>query len=285
MKVIMFNNENNTTIACYKNHDCSEDKEIITNFSNMQKPIKDYSQYQTSCYKLRAFIIEWLYLINSKLNGSPLTLFQAIGMFDRYLEKQNNKRITGNDLQLYGAVCYFISSKLEEVTSFNMIFLKRVLLKDKFEISIILQTELDILKILNFKLQTPTIQTFTELILFYINSDCKDTLRHLNYMVNIISQFVNELIFDISPFFLALTTIKTSLLILADEMVLKDEDVNNINDQVDNMINYAKYCKEEIEEISESLYETFKIQRNNIEKKEFLKIFNECTKVKFQNYE
>ena len=72
----------------------------------LDKANEVYNKYRS----LRNSIIEWLYKIIIKLQESPFTLFQCISIFVRF--KSIRKDLSQSRIDLYAAVCYFISKKL-----------------------------------------------------------------------------------------------------------------------------------------------------------------------------
>ena len=62
--------------------------------------------------KMRAILIDWLICVHGKFELSSRTLFLAISILDRFLEKVP---IARQQLQLVGICCLLIASKIEEV--------------------------------------------------------------------------------------------------------------------------------------------------------------------------
>lgn len=62
--------------------------------------------------KMRAILIDWLICVQGKFELSSRTLFLAISILDRFLEKVP---IARQQLQLVGICCCLIASKIEEV--------------------------------------------------------------------------------------------------------------------------------------------------------------------------
>ena len=62
--------------------------------------------------KMRAILIDWLVDVHLKFKLVDETLFLAVNMIDRYLEKSEVSR---QKLQLVGITSMFIASKYEEI--------------------------------------------------------------------------------------------------------------------------------------------------------------------------
>ena len=69
----------------------------------IKNTLRNNNEYKT----LRFSIIEWLFIINSKLEDSPLTLFHCLSLFDM-MSSKNPIFLQKNNMDLYAAVCYFI---------------------------------------------------------------------------------------------------------------------------------------------------------------------------------
>ena len=267
-------------------------KEEIINFKSIiedQQITINYSNYQRTAIQLRGSVIEWLYLINFKLQKDEENLFKAILLFDHYLEKTNIE-MPREKIQLYAAVFYYIACKLEEVQMFNGEFLRKEILKENFSANEINFTEMEILKKLNFKLQSKTIHKYSEYFIEAIEKildkvsrgvekmNTAKLFRKLNYFVKIMSLCVNEIIFCLKPFYLAFINIKTTLLFLVDQKIISEEiyflldsDLGKIVQQIDSAIDI-----EEINITSDSLYETINYQIRNSKSKAFFQIYYDC---------
>jgi len=62
--------------------------------------------------KMRAILVDWLTDVHLKFKLVPETLFLAISIMDRYLERV---RINKNHLQLVGVTALFLAAKYEEI--------------------------------------------------------------------------------------------------------------------------------------------------------------------------
>jgi cyclin B len=62
---------------------------------------------------MRSNVIDWIIHVHCKFRLIPETLYLAVNIFDRYLER--NVVSTSNELKLLGAAALLISSKYEEV--------------------------------------------------------------------------------------------------------------------------------------------------------------------------
>ena len=63
---------------------------------------------------MRAILIDWLVEVAQEYKLHSETLFQAVGLVDRYLSVTP---VTRNQLQLVGVSCMLLASKYEEIYS------------------------------------------------------------------------------------------------------------------------------------------------------------------------
>lgn len=108
--------------------------------------------------KMRSILVDWLVEVHLKFKLGAETLFLTISLLDRYLKVRSVKRAK---LQLVGVTCMLIASKFEEiyapeVRDFVNITDKAYTKQD------ILDTEVSILKTLQFKVVTVSPFTFLQ---------------------------------------------------------------------------------------------------------------------------
>ena len=63
-------------------------------------------------YRMRAILIDWLIDVHLKYKLVPQTMYIAVNLIDRYLDKNSTNRAK---LQLVGITAIFISYKYEEI--------------------------------------------------------------------------------------------------------------------------------------------------------------------------
>lgn len=66
---------------------------------------------------MRGILIDWLVDVHQKYKMVPETLFMAVSIIDRYLEKT---QVVRYKLQLVGVAALFIASKYEEIYPPNL---------------------------------------------------------------------------------------------------------------------------------------------------------------------
>ena len=239
--------------------------------------ISNYSQSQNQVLKLRSSIIDWLYIINLTLNDSILTFFNSVFIFDLFLSKYE-LLIQSEEIQLYSAVCYFISKKFNEVITLSIPFVSYKLLKGKFSIEEVSKTEINILKKLNFNINIDTVQTFS---LYYYKfllekySEDADLIYETNTGINIFSLQVVDLLFECSPLSISFITYICSIKLIFFFEILDSSKVKKLLLELKNILNenmfnalYSKYY-----ESSCSLFEILKIKKDWLKNKPYFKNF------------
>lgn len=250
---------------------------------NQEKTVSDYTEEKEVAMQLRGCIIEWVYCINRKLKGTNETFFKAINILDHFLEASKRNDFDQRQMQLYAAVCYYIAFKFEEVSLFNLAFLESGVLHRKYTTDEITKAEFEVLKTLKFKINYPTIEKysniFMEKIKNYLNKHrLFDTFQNVNYFVNLISLLVEELIVGIPPSKIALINFKTTLLFLYKNRIVTGRQIDKILALLET--EYDVYDKDEINTLSESLFQATSYQEKS-SKNTFFQIYTEAiTKAK-----
>lgn len=106
---------------------------------------------------MREVLIDWLIEVHFKLQYVPETLFLAVNLFDRYLEKVPVERTR---LQLVGATCLLIACKYEETAFFPDIPQLVRLCDRAYKGRQILGMETAILKTLGYQVTVPSAHAF-----------------------------------------------------------------------------------------------------------------------------
>jgi len=109
--------------------------------------------------KMRAILVDWLVDVHKKYKLCPYTLFLAIGLVDRFLEKRNTMR---RHLQLVGVTALMIASKFEEM--YPPQINDFVYVTDKaYTPEEVMRMEVSMLSTLDFRICRPTAAHFLEL--------------------------------------------------------------------------------------------------------------------------
>ncbi|EAY13693.1 Cyclin, N-terminal domain containing protein [Trichomonas vaginalis G3] len=117
--------------------------------------------------KMRKILVTWLINVHNDYGFSNDTLYSAIKYLDIYL---SNKKIEKNRLQLLGAVCYWMSCKVNEIQIPYVSELSD-LCNIKYTNAEFYSLETEVFTILNFQLNFPTYKGFLRRYLSIIGSN------------------------------------------------------------------------------------------------------------------
>lgn len=232
--------------------------------------IEDYSHIQQTSLSLRASIIDWLLIIKKSLKDSTNTFFYGITLFDTFLSKVTTE-LDKDQVQLYAAVCYFISKKYNDVVLISPSFLSKSILKNKYTLIEINKAETEIMKQLKFKLYFDTSQNFTEVFINTITLPIdKSEFLEMNICINVFSLHILELVFDFCPFALALVTFRSSIILFIENQIIETIEANAIHSQMQTYLG-EKYTAlyEEANEMAILLVETFHSKEQRLKHKEY----------------
>ena len=174
-------------------------KEYFTEIQNSSIHILDYGRnHNKEILTKRTKIVEWLQFVCKNLNFKNETVFKAIHLFDLYMSKVKRDSTSLGEIQLSAVACLNLACKLEEINCNYMSFLKEHLLDDEknqytYTLKDLANKETEILRVLNYKLSSPTIYQFnnvfmqiaiSEIIKFYtkINAE-KNNFPPLNFLI------------------------------------------------------------------------------------------------------
>ena len=129
---------------------------------------EDFLKHQTEITpRIRSILVKWLISVHHHFSNIPDTLFNSVMLFDLVLSRMKVKK---SDIQIIGSVCLLISSKVEEFFPISINeFIEYC--ENPYKVSDFVNYETILLKILNFKLSYPTIQTFLTRYLISVQAD------------------------------------------------------------------------------------------------------------------
>ena len=140
----------------------------IKSIENENLPKYGYMKNQTDINeKMRAILIDWLVEVHLKFKLVQETLFLAVNLIDRFLEKKN---ILRNKLQLVGVTSMLIACKYEEIYAPEI--RDFVYITDKaYTKDDILAMENEILSVLQFNVTVPSSFRFLEIFAHFLKID------------------------------------------------------------------------------------------------------------------
>jgi hypothetical protein len=120
---------------------------------------------------MRSILLNWLVEVHLKYKLLPQTLFVAVGIIDRYLEKNIIHR---SRLQLLGITSLWIAAKFEEIYQVPKISNLIFICDSTYTRNDILEMEGGVLLALNFDLMEPHSFTYLQLFARYADLEEKD---------------------------------------------------------------------------------------------------------------
>ncbi|EAS01638.2 amine-terminal domain cyclin (macronuclear) [Tetrahymena thermophila SB210] len=190
---------------------------------NLMKLEKDY-YFECSIFenkncqidrKMRYIVINWIFELCSDYNLNRQTCQTAINIFDRYISKKISS-INKQNIQLIAATCVYISSKKEEQVSPKLKhFIEST--KNVFTVNQFLNQELDILNILNFKINGVCFEEWLQNI-------CQYWDEFINQVQN--SQYHQKIYFNNKT---EESKLRYSQLQKVIDLIQLDEESNNYN--------------------------------------------------------
>jgi len=128
---------------------------------------------------LRGDLIDWLLIVCSTLKLNDLTYFMAVEIFDRVLEKIELNDVEG--LHILVITSLIIASKYNEVRSIGLDFAVKSICHNKYTKEQLRDTEMIILKTINFKIVPIHFEEFAlEISNQIIENKQSDNLRDLS---------------------------------------------------------------------------------------------------------
>jgi Cyclin, N-terminal domain len=106
-------------------------------------------------------MVDWMVEVLTTFKNSDQTFFLAINMMDRFF-KINEKPLPAGDLHLTGIVSMFIASKYEEIVPLMMKTVVNKIGHNKFLLRQIEDKELEILRVIGYKVGAPTVKEFLD---------------------------------------------------------------------------------------------------------------------------
>jgi hypothetical protein len=106
-------------------------------------------------------MVDWMVEVLTTFKNSDQTFFLAINLMDRSF-KQSTASLPSSELHLAGVVSMFIASKYEDIVPLLMRTVVNKIGHNKFTVRQIEEKELDLLKIIEYKVGAPTVKEFLD---------------------------------------------------------------------------------------------------------------------------
>lgn len=106
--------------------------------------------------KFRGKMMDWMIEVLKIYKQKEETIFKSFFLLDLYMSHRKTT-IKTSELHLIGTVCMFIASKQEEIAPIRLNVFYEEVCKKKFTKEEIVEKEIEILKVIQFKTQFPTL--------------------------------------------------------------------------------------------------------------------------------
>lgn len=109
-------------------------------------------------------MIDWKIEVLTNFKCDDQTFFLSVDLMDRYFKGKPEIREV-SDLHIIGVTCMFIASKYEDIYPLKMKMVHEKIAHQKLAIEDIKALELDILKVINYRIPAPTVLDFLRVYL------------------------------------------------------------------------------------------------------------------------
>lgn len=113
---------------------------------------------------LRSRMVDWMIEVLTNFKCDDQTFFLAVSILDRYFKNKSETREI-SDLHIIGVTCMFISSKYEDIYPLKMKMVFEKIAHKKLPIEKIKGLEMEILKVINYRIPAPTSYDFLKVYL------------------------------------------------------------------------------------------------------------------------
>lgn len=138
--------------------------------------------------KFRGKMMDWMIEVLKIYQQKEATIFKSFFILDCFLARHQGP-IKSSELHLIGTCCMFIASKQEEVAPIRLNVLYEEVCKAKFSKEEIIETELRILRVINFQTHQPTLYDLCRLGLRLL--DLED--REISLFIENISLLISKM--------------------------------------------------------------------------------------------
>jgi hypothetical protein len=116
---------------------------------------------------LRARMIDWMIEVLTNFKCDDQTFFLAVSLMDRYFKAVPQEKLL-TELHITGVTSMFVASKFEDIYPLKMKTVYEKIAHQKIEISAIKALELDIMKVIQYKIHAPTVLDFLKVFLVQV---------------------------------------------------------------------------------------------------------------------
>jgi hypothetical protein len=122
------------------------------------------ARHPTMNGQLRARMVDWMIEVFTNFKCDDLTFFIATSLMDRYFRGCSGEMKVG-DLHIIGVTSMFLASKYEDIYPLKMKTVFDKIGHSKISISDIKSLELNMMKVIDYKIHAPTVLDFLKVYL------------------------------------------------------------------------------------------------------------------------
>jgi hypothetical protein len=113
---------------------------------------------------LRSRMVDWMIEVLTNFKCDDQTFFLAVSIIDRFFKNKQEVREV-SDLHIIGVTTMFIASKYEDIYPLKMKMVYEKIAHKKLAIEKIKSLEMDVLKVINYRIPAPTSHDFLKVYL------------------------------------------------------------------------------------------------------------------------
>jgi hypothetical protein len=112
-------------------------------------------------------MVDWMIEVLTNFKCDDQTFFLAVSLMDRYFKTKNEMREV-SDLHIIGVTTMFIASKYEDIYPLKMKMVFEKIAHKKLSIEKIKGLEMEVLKVINYRIPSPTSLDFLKVYLKWV---------------------------------------------------------------------------------------------------------------------
>ena len=112
-------------------------------------------------------MVDWMIEVLTNFKGDDQTFFLAVSLQDRFFGGcKGEKKV--EDLHIIGVTSMFVASKFEDIYPLKMKTVYEKIAHKKLEIKDVKALELEMMKVIDYKIHAPTVLDFLKVYLFEV---------------------------------------------------------------------------------------------------------------------
>lgn len=148
-------------------HDLHKDIDKYLRTMEQQYDLKDFLNNHEINISLRARMVDWMIEVLTNFKCDDQTYFLSVALMDRYFKGcLDCKEI--KDLHIIGVTSMFLASKYEDIYPLKMKTVFEKIVHERIAIKDIKMVEMDLLKVISYKIHAPTILDFLKTYLLEV---------------------------------------------------------------------------------------------------------------------